>query len=91
MDIEIKSQEVEKVEREWEGVKRVSYNQWALLTQGGFALSFIVSHNNESDALAPGRYMLDPTSFSTKNGRLSVERVRLKAGAVRPSSVKAQG
>lgn len=88
MQIEIKSKEVEKVEREWEGVKRVSFNQWALLTQGGFALSFIVSHNTENEALEPGNYVLDPTSFSTKNGRLSVERVRLKAAPARPSPVK---
>lgn len=79
MDIEIKSSEVEKVEREWEGVKRTSYNQWALLSQGGFMLSFVVSHQNESDALKPGFYELDPTSFSSKQGRLAVERVRLKA------------
>ena len=82
MDIEIKSKEFEKVEREWEGVKRTNYNQWALLSQGGFVLSFLVQHNNESEVLAPGRYVLDPTSFSTKNGRLSVERVKLKAAAL---------
>jgi hypothetical protein len=79
MEIEIKAAGSERVEREWEGVKRVNWQQWAVLTQGGFVLSFIVSHNSESEVLPPGRYALDPTSFSSKNGRLSVERVRLKA------------
>lgn len=77
MQIEIKSGEVERTEREWEGVKRVSYCQWALLSQGGFVLSFIVSHQHETEALKPGLYDFDPTSFSSKNGRLSVERVKL--------------
>ena len=79
VEIQIASKEFEKVEREWEGVKRTNYNQWALLSQGGFVLSFLVQHNSESEVLAPGKYVLDPTSFSTKNGRLSVERVRLKS------------
>lgn len=77
MKITIQSQQVEKVEREWEGVKRTNYTQWALLQQGGFVLSFLVSHQSEAEALPPGEYALDPTSFSTKNGRLSMERVRL--------------
>jgi len=78
VDITISSSQFEKQEREWEGVKRTSYAQWAQLQQGGFVLSFLVQHNNESDVLKPGKYQLDPTSFSTKNGRLSVERVRLQ-------------
>jgi len=86
VDITIESAEVEKVEREWEGVKRTSYNQWALLKQGGFVLSFIVSHQHETDALKPGRYVLDPTSFSSKAGRLSVERVKLKPAAPQPAA-----
>lgn len=82
MEIKILSKDVERVERVWEGQKHVSYAQWAVLTQGGFMLSFVVSHNAESDALAPGNYVLDPTSFSSKNGRLMVDRVKLKpAGA----------
>jgi len=78
VDIKIVSKDVERIEREWEGVKRVSWQQWALLTQGGFALSFIVSHQNESDALPIGEYVFDQTSFSSKNGRLSMERVKLR-------------
>ena len=78
MDITIASGDYEKQEREWDGVKRTSFAQWAQLQQGGFVLSFLVQHNNEAEVLKPGRYELDPTSFSTKNGRLSVERVRLK-------------
>ena len=79
MDIEIKSREHEKVVRHWEGKERISYEQWAVLTQGGFVLSFLVSHQSESEVLPPGQYVLDPASFSSKNGRLFVERVRLKA------------
>ncbi|GAA0709458.1 single-stranded DNA-binding protein [Dokdonella soli] len=78
MQIEIRDRNVEKVVRVWEGKERVSYTQWALLSQGGFVLSFIVQHNAEAEAYAPGFYELDPTSFSSQNGRLSVERVRLK-------------
>jgi hypothetical protein len=87
VDITIATKDYEKQEREWDGVKRTSYAQWAQLQQGGFVLSFLVSHNNEADVLPPGRYELDPTSFSTKNGRLSVERVRLRArsGAPKPA------
>jgi hypothetical protein len=81
MQIEIKSKESERVVRVWEGKERVSYEQWALLTQGGFALSFLVSHQHETDVLPPGEYVLDPQSFSSKNGRLFVERVRLKPAA----------
>jgi hypothetical protein len=81
MQIEIKSKESERVVRVWEGKERVSYEQWALLTQGGFALSFLVSHQHATDVLPPGEYVLDPQSFSSKNGRLFVERVRLKPAA----------
>lgn len=81
MQIEIKSKEFERVVRVWEGKERVSYEQWAVLTQGGFVLSFVVSHQHESDVLPPGEYVLDPQSFSSKNGRLFVERVRLKPAA----------
>lgn len=88
MEIKIASKDVEKVEREWEGVKRVSWAQWAQLTQGGFVLSFVVSHQSESEALPPGDYVLDPTSFSSKSGRLTVERVKLKP-APRASAAKA--
>jgi hypothetical protein len=79
MQIEIKSSEHERVVRHWEGKERVSFEQWAMLTQGGFVLSFLVSHQSETDVLPPGQYVLDPASFSSKNGRLFVERVRLKA------------
>ena len=81
MQIEIKSKDSERVVRVWEGKERVSYEQWAVLTQGGFVLSFLVSHQHESDVLPPGEYVLDPQSFSSKNGRLFVERVRLKPAA----------
>lgn len=86
MQIEIRSSDVEEVRRVWEGVERVSFNQWALLTQGGFVLSFIVSHQSAGDALKPGLYQLDPTSFSSKQGRLSVERVKLVPAVVRPAA-----
>lgn len=78
MQIEVKSRETEEVRRVWEGKERVSYNQWAQLSQGGFVLSFVLQHNDPKDAYQPGFYELDPTSFSSNNGRLSVERVRLK-------------
>ena len=78
MQIEIRSKDVEKQVRVWEGKERISYAQWALLSQGGFVLSFVVSHNNEAEAYPVGQYEFDPTSFSSNNGRLSVERVRLK-------------
>lgn len=83
MQIEIKSSEVEKSTRKWEGTEYTSYNQWALLTQGGFVLSFIVSHQSEDEALKPGLYQFDPQSFSTKQGRLSVDRVKLVPVAAR--------
>lgn len=88
MQIEVKSRETEEVRRTWEGKERVSHNQWVLLTQGGFALSFVVSHNDPKDAYAPGFYELDPTSFSSNNGRLSVERVRLKPMKAAPPQAK---
>ena len=78
MQIEIRSKEVEKQTRVWEGKERVTFAQWCLLSQGGFVLSFVVSHQREEDAYTPGMYEFDPTSFSSNNGRLSVERVRLK-------------
>jgi hypothetical protein len=87
VQIEVKSAEVERVEGMWEGKPTLRFTQWALLTQGGFALSFTVSHNDAKDALQPGLYDLDPTSFSTRNGRLSVERVKLKPAAGRPVPV----
>ena len=83
MDIEIKSGEVEAVHGMWEGKPTLRFAQWAVLTQGGFVLSFTVSHNEAKDALPPGHYVLDPTSFSTRNGRLSVERVKLKPAPVK--------
>ena len=86
MEIKILSKEVERVERVWEGTKHVSYAQWAILQQGGFMLSFVVSHNSETDALPAGDYVLDPTSFSSKNGRLMVDRVKLKPAPKAPAS-----
>jgi hypothetical protein len=79
VEIKIASRDFEKVERVWEGVSRTSFQQWAKLIQSGFEMMFLVSHNSESEVLPPGDYALDPTSFSSKNGRLSVERVKLKA------------
>ena len=79
MEIKILSKESERVEREWEGVKRVSFQQWAVLQQGGFMMTFLVSHQREDEVLPPGDYTLDPTSFSSKNGRLAVDRVKLKS------------
>lgn len=86
MQIVINSKEHERVVRHWEGKERISYEQWALLTQGGFALSFLVSHQEEASVLPPGEYVLDPQSFSSKNGRLFVERVRLKPAAARAAA-----
>lgn len=88
MEIEIKTPDSERVVSHWDGKENVRYQQWALLTQGGFALSFLVSHQNESDVLKPGRYELDPQSFSSKNGRLVVERVRLKPARVAAAAGK---
>lgn len=90
MQIKIVSKETERVARVWEGVERISYTQWAQISQGGFVLSFIISHQSESEALPPGDYVLDPTSFSSKNGRLSVERVRLMPASRGASIGKAQ-
>ena len=77
MDITIASGDYEKQEREWDGVKRTSFAQWAQLQQGGFVLSFLVQHQR-GGSFEAGSLRAGSTSFSTKNGRLSVERVRLK-------------
>lgn len=87
MRIQVQSGDFEKVEREYEGQKRTSFTQWAMLSQGGFVLSFQLQHYNETDVLKPGEYELDPTSFSSQNGRLKVERVKLKP--VKASAVSA--
>lgn len=86
MRIVIESKDHERVVRVWEGVERVSFTQWARLEAGGFVLSFLVQHQLESAVLPPGEYVLDPTSFSTKNGRLSVDRVTLKPAPRLPQS-----
>lgn len=86
MQIKIMQPDVERISRVWEGVERISYNQWAVLQQGGFVMSFIVSHQNEKDALPVGEYVLDPSSFSSKNGRLTVDRVKLAPGRAAPVS-----
>lgn len=78
MEIVVESNEVEEVKSSWDGKETVRYAQWATLKQGFFMLMFVIRHSRREDAYAPGRYELDPTSFSTANGLLSVPRVKLK-------------
>lgn len=86
MQIEILSADVEENRTVWDGKERVSYAQWALLKQGGFMLSFVCRHNAPEDAYKPGLYELDPASFSSNNGRLGVDRVKLRPLASKPVS-----
>jgi hypothetical protein len=89
MRIRVESAEVTRTVSNYNNVEKVRWTQWAQLSQGGFVLSFTVSHNHEDEALAPGEYQLDPTSFSSKNGRLAVEYPRLMPMPKPPQQAKA--